>query len=377
MEAPLMSYGLDMEQVRYETDSNGNRIRAIVPLSMFSALTSFWIEARRAQTARTESRARPGMYRASLDGYVQGEPEAAQEPATTAAQAPPPPFLQEGKHGRKWADLIARMPADSASTSEANGEPANAAQSRADIAPAAKDAPHVARLKSDIPSSQKFFAREFEEAPPAEVLEQINEGVYFLRAWRRYRGWSIDEMAELFGSTRSNVEQHEYGKARPSRKTLERFATYLDCPVAQLTPKAGSNTQPWLIVIEGGDSHTAPRVKTEPRAPDDTDYPDAVLAHMIAGKSPLTAWRLFRRLTLAQLARQYGSTPGNIQQLEESAGLREATRKKLCPILSCTPAQLLRPVSLEVSAASPRVREVTDDIRFHRRKKTGREARMA
>ncbi|QQC64879.1 hypothetical protein [Paraburkholderia ginsengisoli] len=63
-----MSYGLDMEQVRYETDSNGNRLRAIVPLSMFSALTTFWIEVRRAETARIESRARPGMYRASLDG---------------------------------------------------------------------------------------------------------------------------------------------------------------------------------------------------------------------------------------------------------------------------------------------------------------------
>ncbi|QQC64880.1 helix-turn-helix domain-containing protein [Paraburkholderia ginsengisoli] len=264
------------------------------------------------------------------------------------------------------------MPADSTPASEANGEPANATQFRADISPSTDDAPHVAKLKGDISSSQKFFAREFEEEPPAEVLEQINEGVYFLRAWRRYRGWSIDEMAELFGTTRSNIEQHEYGKARPSRTTLDRFATYLDCPVAQLTPKAGSNTQPWLTVIEGGDPNTPPHAKTEPRAPDDTDYPDVVLAHMIAGKSPLTAWRLHRRLSLAQLAEQYGSSAKNIRHLEESA-----TLAKLCPILHCKPEQLLRPASLEVPAAPVRVREVTDDINFHRRKKAGREARMA
>lgn len=368
-----MSYGLDMEQVRYETDSNGNRIRAIVPLSMFSALTSFWIEARRAQTARTESRARPGMYRASLDGYVQGEPEAAQEPAATSTHAAPPPFAHEGKRGRQWADLIARMPADSGPTSEANGEPGDATQPPANTPSVTRVAP----FKGDNPSSQKFFAREFKETPPAEVQKQINEGIYFLRAWRRYRGWSIDEMAELFGSTRSNVEQHEYGKGRPSTKTLERFATHLDCPVAQLTPKAGSNTQPWLSAIEGGEPDTAPRAKTEPRAPDDTDYPDAVLAHMIAGKSPLTAWRLHRRLSLAQLAEQYGSSAKNIRHLEESVTLRPATLAKLCPILHCKPEQLLRPASLEVPAAPVRVREITDAIDFHREKMAGREARMA
>jgi transcriptional regulator with XRE-family HTH domain len=371
-----MSYGLDMSQVCYETDHEGNRTRVILPLPMFSALYGFWTEARRAQTAQIEANARPGMYRGSLAGVVRIEPRAAPEQAATGADAN---GTHEGKYGRKWADLIARMPAETSGDDTCAG-PRIPAPTPADTARAANDATgaSVARRRGAL-TPQVFFAREFEEPPPAEVIGAISAGVYFLRAWREYRRLTREDAAELCGKSPDAINWHENGYSRPRRETLERFAEIYDCPLAQLTPKAGSNTQPWLTVIEGDGcaSSDATQRRTEQRAPDDTDYPDAVLAHMIAGKTPLTAWRLFRRLTLSQLAEQYGCSSKSVLHLEESVALRPATIAKLCPILHCRPEQLLRPESMETPVAPLRVREANADTQLERRRRTDGEARQA
>lgn len=368
-----MTYGLDMSEVRYEVDESGRRTRAIIPLTMFSALTSFWIEARKAQTAQIEARARPGMYRGSL-GSVPSEPEAAQEPAQSPAAIPAMQPLYEGKHGRKWAELIARMPVEPEPGNEASNAPTIAATEVA--IPAAEEATADEPTARGNRTPQVYFAREFEQSPPAAVIEAVRRGVYFLRAWRDHCGLTIHDVAELFGKTVGAINWHEHGYSRPNAHTLTRYAEIFDCPIAQLTPKAGSNTQPWLTVIEGG-GESSKLEKIEPRAPDDTDYPDVVLAHMIAGKSPLTAWRLHRRLTLAQLAELYGCSPRNIVQLEESATLRPKTIAKLCPILHCKPDQLLRPASLDVPAEPLRVREASTDVQIARRRRASGESRMA
>lgn len=373
-----MSYGLDMSQVRYEVDDSGKRTRAIIPLTMFSALTAFWIEARRAQTAQLEARARPGMYRGSL-GSMPSEPQDAQEPAPSAGPATAPPSAHEGKHGRTWAKLIAQMPdTEPESANEANAEPEQAAPA-ADTPPTQAPAINDETRKRGTLTKQVFYAREFEETPPAEVMEQVRQGVYFLRAWREHRRLTREDVAELFGKTPDAINWHENGYSRPRAETLARFAEILDCPLAQLTAKAGSNTQPWLTVIEGNAdaSKDKAHTKAERRAPDDTDYPDAVLAHLIAGKTPLTAWRLHRHLSIAQLAEQYGCSAKNIRDLEESATLRPGTIAKLCPILHCKPDQLLRPESMEAPAAPLRVRHASADIQLERRKRATGEARTA
>lgn len=286
-------------------------------------------------------------------------------PSLSTAQPP----AHEGKYGRKWATLIAQMPA---------AEPAHAA-------PAAETPPTQAptindetRTRSNL-TPQVFFAREFEQAPPAQVIEAVRRGVYFLHAWREHCALTMQDGAELFGKSRATINWHENGYSRPSAQTLKRFAEIFDCPIAQLTPKAGSNTQPWLTVIEsdGNASEDKARTKAKRRAPDDTDYPDAVLAHMIAGKTPLTAWRLHRHLTIAALAEQYGCSAKNIRDLEESATLRPGTIAKLCPILHCKPDQLLRPESMEAPAAPLRVRHASADIQLERRRRATGEARMA
>jgi hypothetical protein len=51
-------------------------------------------------------------------------------------------------------------------------------------------------------------------------------------------------------------------------------------------------------------------------------------------------------MSLAALAEQYGGQAGNVKAMETANFLRAPTIAKLCPILHCKPAQLLRPAGL-------------------------------
>jgi hypothetical protein len=101
-----MSDGLDFTEVRYETDHAGNRLKATIPYAMFSALTEFWIAARRAQTAKIEATAKPGQYKGTLSSIASGdEPPAVEPPAPHSGASLNP-------HDRHWNNLIARMPVE-------------------------------------------------------------------------------------------------------------------------------------------------------------------------------------------------------------------------------------------------------------------------
>jgi transcriptional regulator with XRE-family HTH domain len=323
-------YGLDLSEVRYETDHAGNKLKATIPYPMFSALVEFWKEARRAQTASIEKSARPGQYKGSLK-FVPSEPD--QQQPTVAA--PPPPLH---KHDRTWNDLISRLPA---TTAPPEPEPAPAEASPPEPIAEPAEAAHE-------PRKQVFYPREFEASIPDEVAQQIMKGVYFLDAWRIYRDLTHADVAELFGKTRDTIRWHARGYNKPNINTLSRYAEIFDCALDQLTVKKGSNTQPWLtVIVEPEPSHD--EAKTDiaaPRAPDDTDYPDSVLAHLIGGKTPVTAWRLHRGLSIAELAEAYGCTPANIKQLEEQKALRAKTRDRLASVLHCKAVQLLKPESM-------------------------------
>jgi transcriptional regulator with XRE-family HTH domain len=191
------------------------------------------------------------------------------------------------------------------------------------------------------------FYREFVDAPPAEVMERIEGGVYFTRAWREYRGLTLADAAELLGKDKTTIIWHESGKTAPKASTLEQFAQVYDCPVAQMTPKPESDDANTKDEAVAGSK--ARRAMLEPRAPADTDYPDAVLAHLIAGKSPMLAWRLYRNMTLKALAEAYGNTTSNVKAMEANGWLRPTTIDKLCPVFHCKPAQLLRPEGMPTS----------------------------
>jgi len=102
-----MSYGLDFTEVRYETDHAGNRLKATIPYTMFSALTEFWVAARRAQTAKVEATTRPGQFKGSLQAMQLPTPDV---PAAESLLASSPSVAYPCD--RKWAELLARLPVD-------------------------------------------------------------------------------------------------------------------------------------------------------------------------------------------------------------------------------------------------------------------------
>lgn len=331
-----MSYGLDYTEVRYETDHLGNRLKATIPYSMFSALTEFWIAARRAQTAKVEATARPGQFKGSL--------QAVQLPTQdeTIAARPPDSPTPVNPHDRHWQNLIARLPEFPLEAQPAAIE--------ASLPPASPPGPILEPVVTK--KANRVYYREFVEAPPAEVMERIAGGIYFTRAWREYRGLTLGDVAELSGRDKTTIVWHESGKSAPKLPTLERLAQIFDCPVAQMTPKTGSDTSPFEDQPEVEPAKTykpvpsqtkAHRTISEPRSPADTDYPEGVLAHLIACKSPMLAWRLYRGMTIKALADAYGTTASNVKAMETNGWLRPKTIDKLCPIFHCKPEQLLRP----------------------------------
>ncbi|WP_233854139.1 helix-turn-helix domain-containing protein [Paraburkholderia sp. HD33-4] len=322
-----MYYGLDMSEVRYETDHAGNKLKATIPYPMFSALVEFWREARRAQTASLETQTRPGQFKTSLAA-------AAVEPTTSPAE--PPPRTRPSQ----WDKLCAALPPEPLAPPEVSPAPA-------DPTPSPAASPTDPNRITGHKTKQVIFVREFAAPVPEEVAEQVRRGVYFLRAWRVYRKLTMHDVADLFSKSKATVNWHENGYSTPTPKTLARFAEILDCSVAQLTAKPGSNTQPWLRVIEQSNTPPADSAKPEVNAPEGTEYPKAVLAHIIGGKSPLTAWRIHRELTVAQLADAYGCSNDNIRKMEErDTTLRARTLEKLAAALHCKPAQLLRPAGM-------------------------------
>lgn len=327
-----MSYGLDYSEVRFETDHAGNRLKATIPYTMFSALTEFWIAARRAQTARVEAGSRPGQYKPSLPTIPSAEDAAA--PVDTSPAHPT---------DRHWRNLLAAMPEEPAAAAPLSEPDASSEQ--------------VSTPESKARGRQ-FFYREFVDAPPAEVMERINCGIYFTRAWREYRRLTIEDAAELYGKSRATIEWHESGKSAPSRNTLERLATIYDCPLSQITPKPGSDTSlfkqspvaPRAVTAEALEAETPHKHRTisEPRSPSTTEYPEGVMTHLTSGKSPMLSWRLYRHLTVKALAEQYGTTGSNIKAMEENGWLRPKTIGKLAAIFHCKPEQLLRPIGLVI-----------------------------
>ncbi|MPW11453.1 helix-turn-helix domain-containing protein [Paraburkholderia sp. CNPSo 3155] len=354
-----MPYGLDYTDVRYETDHDGNRLKATIPYTIFSALTEFWIAARRAQTAKIEAGARPGQYKGSLQAAQLPDEQPAETAETKSATS------RHFPHDQHWQNLVARLPVDV--------EPAAPSTPEAVAAPIPEPADAPAPQQPVVGPSKKqkvgrVFYREFMAKPPAEVMALINKGTYFIRAWRIYRGLTLADAAELCGVDLTTIIWHENGRGAPKIRTLEKFAQAYDVPILQITPKPGTDDSPFEATqkrtaatpartrAKSDDPPADPAPKKHaiaaPLAPADTTYPDGVLDSLLAGKSPLLAWRLYRRLSLNQLAEQYGGRPGNLKAMEEKSSLRSATIEKLCKVFHCKPEQLLLPVDLEARRES-------------------------
>ncbi|WP_322046098.1 helix-turn-helix transcriptional regulator [Paraburkholderia sp. J67] len=371
-----MPYGLEFEEVRFETDHEGKRLKATIPYPMYSALVEFWIGVRRAHAAKLEKQVKPGQIKGSMQSAF-----IASDNSHSIGETPGKSFISSPHfpNDPQWQSLLAQMPvADAADTSElGDSHERNGPRAPSNTQPGALD-----ERPTNTASSAKgaLFYREFMAKPPGDVAKMIKEGVYFLRAWREYRQLTLEDAAELFGRTAATIYTHESGRWPPSQATLEKFAHAYDVPILQLVPLPGSDTSPFAAksnrAAEANSKHevespslpapnatrkstsetkcgtgTTSKFWKEPVSPADTAYPDAVLAHLKAGKSPVLAWRLYRGLSLSALAEQYGGQVSNLKAMEAAIYLRPPTIAKLCPIFHCKPAQLLRPVGLNDEAS--------------------------
>jgi DNA-binding XRE family transcriptional regulator len=73
-----------------------------------------------------------------------------------------------------------------------------------------------------------------EETIPGAVVDlRHNNNVPLHAAWRLYRGYSQEYVAEALGITQAGVSNMER-RAKPQRATLEKLAVIYDCRVTQL-----------------------------------------------------------------------------------------------------------------------------------------------
>jgi transcriptional regulator with XRE-family HTH domain len=196
-----------------------------------------------------------------------------------------------------------------------------------------------------------FFPREFLTPIPDEVSHAIANGTYFLRAWREYRKFKTRDAADLTGLKMVTIVSHEQGYNPPTTETLRRFADIYDCSIEQLTAVSNS--------LASDSPGMAKNSNPEKYASIDTDYPDTVLDHIRSGKSPITAWRIYRRLSDRQLAEQFGTTEARLQEMIKADHLSDKTLRKFGKIFHCTEDQLRRPEGLvietfKVRRAAPR-----------------------
>ncbi|WP_175950394.1 helix-turn-helix transcriptional regulator [Burkholderia sp. BCC0405] len=334
-----MAYGLDMSQVHYETDEVGNRVRAIVPMKIFTTLTSFWHETRRAQTAREERATRPGLYRSSLGSAVErAHPPPDTSPSTLA-------FESGGPFDRKWAALLERMPG----TDEVH-----------DAAPPGPPVTSTPALPI-LTDSQRVASPD--GVPTPDVATQMTNGGHFLRAWRKYRGWTLRELSELMGISMSSLSRYERNRTRFPTHMLPCLAHALDCSIEQLTAKPGS-TPPRLSAVAPQDM--LPAVQ----ASNGVSFPAQVRQHLASGKSPVTAWRLYRQLSMTDLAEQYGCAKQGVEMMEHAEHLRAATLEKLARVLRCEPQQLLRPAFMSMNGTTSCVKQTHHGTHVRHRKRT-------
>jgi DNA-binding Xre family transcriptional regulator len=214
-----MPYGLDLDEVQYVTDAKGKHQRVQIPVPMFTALTEFWIAARRAQTARIEANARPGQFKGSLQAHVpSGEGERTPTiPEQTAT--PPAPFSTD----RRWQQLLHHMPSflpEPAETPEGVG-------SAIPQTPKPRSR-SVVRFQARAPADTDY---------PDSVLHSLIEGKSPMLAWRLHRRMTLTQLAEKYGTKAANLKKMESGRLR--KQTIEKLARIFHCTPEQLLVPEG------------------------------------------------------------------------------------------------------------------------------------------
>lgn len=72
------------------------------------------------------------------------------------------------------------------------------------------------------------------EPPKPKQIKPRREVTHCIRAWRQYRGLTMQQLSAKAGLTASFISQLELGRSSYTQATLEKLADALDCELWQL-----------------------------------------------------------------------------------------------------------------------------------------------
>lgn len=75
-----------------------------------------------------------------------------------------------------------------------------------------------------------------EEYLPADLIDRIISGESALRVWRKYRGMTLDQLAEKTGTQKSMLSQIENGKTQGKAALWRALAEALDVSADDILP---------------------------------------------------------------------------------------------------------------------------------------------
>lgn len=106
--------------------------------------------------------------------------------------------------------------------------------SRAEFDRLNEAAEHYSDIVAAVEAQQRKEAGE--EYVPAEVVRQLLDGENPLKVWRKYRGMTLDALAEAVGRQGSFISKLEKGKAEGGIKLWKDIAVALRVDLDDLLP---------------------------------------------------------------------------------------------------------------------------------------------
>ena len=176
------------------------------------------------------------------------------------------------------------------------------------------------------------------EEAPFEVMAAVDRGLTPVAAWRKYKRFTFQDMADF--AERSITTMRRYENAPYLKpEVLALFARIFDCTTDQLL--RSDDCEPPAPRSAKAKRRPAGHARLLPlQLPHPVFYPAEVRQALAAGVHPVRAWREHRGLSLQQVAKRYGSSVANIKLLERPGNMRQATAAKLARIFECAPDQL-------------------------------------
>jgi DNA-binding XRE family transcriptional regulator len=95
----------------------------------------------------------------------------------------------------------------------------------------------MAEIMEDIEDAELYRARAGEPVIPHEVVEAIHKGVHPVRAWRKHKGLTLQELAKASGLPTGYLSEIETGKKPGSVAAYKALARALGTPIDMLIAK--------------------------------------------------------------------------------------------------------------------------------------------